>query len=160
MIGKPVDGWPGESWLDVRRPARLAEPLGRRLDTCRDKGFDAVEPDNVDAYSTDSGFPLTEDDQLRFNRWTAEQVHARGMGVALKNDPDQVEALVGDVDFAVVESCLTYEECDAYGPFLDAGKAVLHVEYTDAGPTDARCAVPGFSSIRKNRDLDAWRRAC
>ena len=31
------------------------------------KGFDGVEPDNVDAYTNDSGFPLTAADQLAYN---------------------------------------------------------------------------------------------
>jgi hypothetical protein len=38
---------------------------------CREKGFDAVEPDNIDAFTNDTGFPMTYEDQLRFNRWLA-----------------------------------------------------------------------------------------
>jgi hypothetical protein len=164
VIGRPLDGWPDESWLDVRRLDRLRGPLGRRLDECRTKGFDAVEPDNVDGYENDSGFALTASDQLRFNRWVAGAVRARGMSVALKNDPDQAGALVEAFDFAVVEECVPRDECAAYRPFVAAGKAVLHVEYVEpdsgTGSDDENCAVPGFSSMRKHLDLDAWRRPC
>lgn len=160
VIGRPLVGFPDESWLDIRRVDLLAGPLGRRFDDCRAKGFDAVEPDNVDGYQNDTGFPLTAADQLRFNRWVAGAVHARGMGVGLKNDTDQVDALAGVFDFAVVEECLVYRECAAYRPFLAAGKAVLHVEYTDTWPADRSCSVPGFSSIRKRRDLNAWPGLC
>lgn len=62
-----------------------------------------MEPDNVDGYADDSGFPLTGADQLRFNRWVASRAHERGLGVALKNDLDQVEERL-DLD-AVREPC-------------------------------------------------------
>jgi hypothetical protein len=159
-IGNWLSGWEDEAWLDVRRLDLLAAPLGARLDECKVKGFDAVEPDNVDGYQNESGFPLTGDDQLRFNRWVADEVHARGMSVALKNDTGQVADLVEAFDFAVVEQCLAYDECDVYRPFVDAGKAVLHVEYTDSFPDGRSCAVDGFSSMRKRIELDAWRQPC
>ena len=59
MLGKELDGWPGERWLDVRRWDVLEPILAARFDVCRQKGFDAVEPDNVDGYANESGFPLT-----------------------------------------------------------------------------------------------------
>lgn len=77
MLGKG-NGWKGERWLDVRRLDELERLMGKRFDMCRDKGFDAVEPDNMDAYRNDSGFPVTADDQLRFNRMIAKLAHDRG----------------------------------------------------------------------------------
>ncbi|WP_432488260.1 endo alpha-1,4 polygalactosaminidase [Kineococcus sp. SYSU DK018] len=161
VVGRPLADWPDERWLDVRRLDVIGPILLDRLDECRDKGFDAVEPDNVDAWANDSGFDLTAADQLRFNRWLAAAAHERGMGVALKNDLDQVRDLVGDFDFAVNESCARYEECDLLQPFVDAGKAVLHVEY-DLTP-ERFCRVahrPGFSSMLKDGDLTAYRYVC
>ena len=52
--------------------------MAARLDMCRDKGFDAVEPDNVDGYRNHTGFPLTAADQLRYNRLIAKLAHDRG----------------------------------------------------------------------------------
>src|SRR6185436_10098336 len=46
VIGRPLDGWPGERWLDIRKIALLGPVLGARLDRCKANGFDAVEPDN------------------------------------------------------------------------------------------------------------------
>ena len=71
--------------LDVLGPL-----LEARMDLCRDKGFDAVEADNVDGYANRTGFPLTAADQLRFNRFLAAAAHARGLSIGLKNDLDQV----------------------------------------------------------------------
>jgi hypothetical protein len=104
VIGKGLDEWPGERWLDM----------------CRTKGFDAVEPGNVDGYANESGFPLTADVQLRYNRMLARLAHERGLGVALKNDLVQVENLVVDFDFAVNEECVAYDECQELMPFITA----------------------------------------
>jgi hypothetical protein len=161
VLGTPLEDWPDERWLDVRRLDLLGPLLLARFDVCRDKGFDAVEPDNVDGYLNDSGFPLTASDQLAFNRWVAAAVHARGMSVGLKNDLEQIPELVQDFDFAVNEQCLQYDECDTLRPFLDAGKAVLHVEYELT--EEQLCAAevpPGFSTMLKTYDLDAYRFVC
>ena len=40
-----------------------------------------------------------------------------------------MKALVPDFDFAIVEECIQYRECGKAVPFIDAGKAVLEVEY-------------------------------
>ena len=53
---------------DIRRWDVLEPLLAARFKTCKDKGFDAVEPDNVDGYSNGSGFPLTATDQHGFQR--------------------------------------------------------------------------------------------
>jgi hypothetical protein len=159
--GRPLEDFPDERWLDVRRIDLLAPVLLARMDTCRVKGFDAVEPDNVTAYANDSGFPITADDQLAFNTWIANEAHARALAVGLKNDTDQVEALVPYFDFAVVEQCFQYRECGRYLPFVEAGKAVFVAEYR--GPKARACRRSrrlGFSTIFKRLDLDARRRPC
>ena len=48
-LGRPLEGWPGERWLDVRALDVLGPIIERRLDLCARKGFDGVEADNVDA---------------------------------------------------------------------------------------------------------------
>ena len=161
VVGKRLADWPQERWLDVRAVEVLRPWIERRLDLCRAKGFDAVEADNVDAYANDSGFPLTADDQLRFNRFLAAAAHERGLAIALKNDLDQVAALEPDFDLAVVEQCFQYRECDRLEPFTRAGKPVLVAEY--GLPTARFCAranATGLMAMRKRLDLDAWRRPC
>ncbi len=154
------NGWPGERWLDIRRLDILAPIMGARLDMCKSKGFDAVDADNVDGYTNATGFPLTAADQLRFNRWLAQAAHARGLSIGLKNDLDQVGDLVADFDFAVSEQCMEYDECDLLLPFVQANKAVFHIEYN----LDASVFCPkrptGFSSMQKRLELDAWRVVC
>ncbi|GAA3894783.1 endo alpha-1,4 polygalactosaminidase [Streptomyces gulbargensis] len=160
VLGRP-NGWDGERWLDIRRLAVLRPLMERRFDMCRDKGFDAVEPDLVEGYADDTGFPLTARDQLRYNRMIAAIAHERGLAVGLKNDLSQIPALVDDFDFAVNEECAEFGECALLEPFVAAGKAVFHVEYTQ--PAHRFCPETRalrLSSMLKRPELDAWRRPC
>ena len=130
-----------------------------RLQMCKDKGFDAVEPDNVDGYTNVTGFPLTASDQLAYNRWIATTAHSMGMSVALKNDLDQVTDLVSD--FALDEQCFEFGECDKLTPFIGANKAVFEVEYTQS--TSAFCSqanAMNFNSLKKDLHLTATVTAC
>jgi hypothetical protein len=161
LLGKPLEGWPGERWLDIRRIDLLAPIMSARFANCRSKGFDAVEPDNLDGYANSSGFPLTAANQLRYNRWIAGLAHSRGMSVALKNDVEQVRALEPSFDFAVNEQCVEFDECETLLPFIRAGKAVLHVEYgLSKAKFCAKTRVLGFSSMRKPLNLGPAREPC
>src|SRR6478752_181093 len=160
VLGRRYEGFPDERWLDIAHFHRFAPILARRFRLCARKGFDAVEPDNVAGFENRTGFPLTAAEQLRFNRWGATRVHALGMAVALKNDPRQVGALLGRFDFAIVEQCFQYEECDSYEPFVGAGKAVFEAEYElEPGDYCSAASSLDFSSIGKSYDLFAqpWR---
>ncbi|TKA06266.1 endo alpha-1,4 polygalactosaminidase [Actinacidiphila oryziradicis] len=155
------DGWSGERWLDIRRIDVLRPLMAKRLDMCRAKGFDAVEPDLADAYTNRTGFPLTAADQLAYNRMIAGLAHDRGLAVGLKNDLAQIPRLIGDFDFAVNEQCAQYGECAALEPFVRADKAVFHVEYTV--PTREFCPQSRrlrLSSMAKRPALGAWREPC
>jgi len=155
------NGWEGERWLDIRRTDVLEPLMEKRIAMCAKKGFDAVEPDNMDGYRNRTGFPLTAADQLRYNRLIAKIAHRHGLAVGLKNDLDQIPELEPDFDFAVNEQCARYDECEALTPFVKAGKAVLHVEYEL--PVARFCADAkrlGLSSLRKKFDLGVWRQEC
>ena len=83
------------------------------------------------------------------------------MSVALKNDLGQVKALVPDFDLAIVEECFQYRECGKAVPFIDAGKAVLEVEYKlDRSDFCSKAQALGFSSMKKRLSLGPWRRPC
>jgi hypothetical protein len=149
-LGNPLDGWAGEKWLDVRN-AGVRTVMSKRMDRAKTAGCDGVDPDNVDGWQNDTGFPLKSADQLDFNRFLAKEAHARGMVVSLKNDVDQIGALVGSFDFAVNEECFANDECEKLAPFIRAGKSVLNVEYGNV-TTKKRTVCPkanadGFFTI-------------
>lgn len=70
VLGNALPEWPGERWLDVRRLDALEPVIARRMDICAEKGFDAVDPDNLDGYANDSGFPLSYEDRSATTGWS------------------------------------------------------------------------------------------
>lgn len=48
-LGKPLDGWPGERWVDTNSD-NVRDILRSRIKMAADKGCDAIDPDNVDGY--------------------------------------------------------------------------------------------------------------
>ena len=132
-----------------------------RLDLAVERGCDGVEPDNIDGYQNNSGFPLSYADQLNYNRWLAAEAHARRLSIGLKNDLEQVPDLLADYDWALNEECFSYHECELLLPFIAAGKAVFGVEY-ELDPADfcPQANAMHFSFLRKNWELDAWRSDC
>ncbi len=164
IIGREYAGWEGERWLDIRQIQTLGPLLISRLEMCRQKGFDGVEFDNLDGYANETGFPLTSEDQLRFNTWLAGQAHRFGLAAGLKNDPEQAEELAPFFDFAITESCFYEGWCEEMKPLLESGKPVLAIEYTDEirrlGDNCVLAENLGISLILKHRSLDAYRKSC
>lgn len=164
-LGAPLDDWEGEWWLDITDET-VRQIMTARLDLAAAKGCDGVEPDNMDGYANDNGLGLSADDQLDYNRFIADQAHARGLSVGLKNDVDQVEELVDRFDWALNEECHAYDECDLYDAFIEAGKAVFNAEYVDdwADATALAEEICGeyldLDTIIKEWDLTARRLAC
>jgi hypothetical protein len=156
-----VEGFEDERWLDIRRQDILLPLMAARFDRCKSKDFDAVEPDLVEAYANKSGFPITADDQLAYNRAIARLAHLRGFSVGLKNDLGQIPSLVRVFDFSVDEQCAEYQECNALTPFIKLNKAVFSVEYSL--PLTQFCPVTTplhLSSMKKDLALDASRQPC
>ena len=164
VLGKDYDGWPGEKWLDIRQIDKLAPIMRARFDLCKTKGFDAIEPDNMEVYDNETGFPLTYADQLKYALWLAEEAHARALAIGQKNASDQTKDLVKLYDFAITEDCFAYGWCGEMSPYIQAGKPVFAAEYTDMDiDFTSACKVAkqlGLSMILKERDLHAWRETC
>lgn len=164
VLGNDYEGWPGERWLDIRRLDLLVPIMQARLDLCRAKGFDSVEPDNIEIYDNDTGFPLTYADQLAYTRWLADEAHTRGLAIGLKNAPDMVADSLSFFDFAIIEDAFYYGWVNEMLPFIAAGKPVFTAEYTDMDVDfDAACAwghQHNVSFILKNRILTAFRVNC
>lgn len=152
-----------ERWLDIRRIDLLTPIMTGRLDLAVSKGCDGVEPDNMDAYTngSETQLSLNGDDQIAYNRWVAQEAHARGLSVGLKNDVDQLADLVDDFDWALNEQCFQYNECSGYQVFVNAGKAVFGVEYQ--GSAASFCPQANSQDLywlKKTLALDSWRVSC
>ncbi len=115
---------------------------------CARKGFDAVEPDNIDGFENPTGFPIAAGDQLAFDRWVARSAHALGIAVLEKNDPEQARSLQPSFDGVLDEQCNQYHECASFAPYLRAGKPVIDAEYRRSlypafCAADARLGITG-----------------
>ncbi len=164
VLGNDYEGWPGERWLDIRQIEKLAPIMLKRLDICAAKGFDAVEPDNMEIHGSHTGFPISYDDQLRYALWFAEEAHKRGLAIGQKNASDQVKDLIEVYDFAITEDAFYYGWAEKMIPFIEAGKPVFDAEYTDLpGDFSVFCQQSKqlkFDTILKHRGLDAWLQTC
>jgi hypothetical protein len=159
--GTPVadPAWPDEMLLDTstaEKRAGIVAVLGEVVRSCAERGFDAVELDNLDTYTRSDG-RLTEDDAVDLARRYAEVAHEAGLAVGQKNAADlglrgRDEA---GFDFAVAEECHRWDECAGYTEVY--GDAVLDIEYTDdlRGTWAEVCADPQVpaSTILRDRDL-------
>ena len=86
VIGPGVAGWPGENWL-LLTPADQAILLplmkARFENWCLAKGFDAIEPDNLDGWTNISN--IGETDNLTYDLAIASLAHALPLSIGLKN---------------------------------------------------------------------------
>lgn len=172
-LGKAMDGWKGERWVDVRSEG-VRDVLKARLDLAREKGFDGVDPDNVDGWENKTGFKLAKGDCVEFVRWLAREAHSRGLSCGLKNGAGFVQEVLPEVEYVVVEEAVRYNETGKYMCVVEAGKPVWHVEYPKGedeedekmnnerrveGKGRERALMmrsKGWSSVIKNVRLDQW----
>jgi len=148
-----TNGWPGEKWLDIRNPA-IRPIMLTRMQMCVSKGFDALEPDNIDGYTNSTGFPLTATDQANYNTWIATTAHSLGLSVALKNDVDQASQLEPNFDFAINEQCNQYSECGTLSSFTADNKAIFNAEYGGGTGFCASDIAKHINGAAFNLDLD------
>ena len=161
VLGNNLDGWVGEKWLDVRQLTILQPIMAKRMDLAKAKKCDGIDIDNVDGYTNSSGFPLTYQDQINYNKMLANEAHARGMGIGLKNDLLQVVDLVDTFDWQINEQCFQYNECHYLVPFIQKGKPVFNIEYNKTASVFCPTANKmKFSSVKKKLNLNGWVDSC
>ena len=167
-LGKPLDGWAGEWWLNTNS-SNVRKIMLTRLDLAVTKGCDGVDPDNVDGYDNDNGLGLTQADAVDYVEFLADAARSRGLAVGLKNAGEIIPLVLGKMQWAVNEQCVQFGECDTWQPFIEAGKPVFHIEYPDGAPDMAAQKVnsicgnsdaKGFETVLKKMDLADWVEAC
>ncbi len=165
VLGKPDAGWKGERWLDISQTSVLEPIMSRRFQLCKHKRFDGIDPDNLDGYVNETGFHLTYAEQLTYDTWVANQVHAIGLTVAEKGDNNQVSDLAKVFDFAVVEQCFVQGWCRQFLRYTARNALVVDVEYnltrsrflTKTCPSDSRYRE---TAILKHLELTDWIATC
>jgi len=164
VVGKNYVGWAGERWFDVRRMDVLLPIMRARMRMCRDKGFLAIEPDNIDGFENDTGFPISRAEQVAYNRAIAREAHALGLAIGLKNAPGLIPELLHHYDFAIAEDCFKWKWCGELRAFTSAGKPAIAIEYPEDGRNPlTHCGLArqmGVQIVIKRRKLDGWSRRC
>ena len=161
ILGKDYEGWKGEKWLDISQYNKFSKIITNRLDLALEKKCDGIEPDNINGYQENTGFELTYQDQIEYNIWLANEAHNRNLSIALKNDGEQASDLIEYYDFAIVEECFEWDECDPYKIFIDINKAVIGVEYElDTNKFCREANSLKFSWLKMDYDLDGERFSC
>ena len=122
--------WPNEFWLNTSS-IEVRKIMQTRIQRAQDRGCSAIDPDNIDGYGNQNGIGATEADSIDYIKFLSAEARSRGMGIALKNSLEIVTEVIGEVDFAVNEQCIQYDECDSYLPFwkLSSPLPVFNIEY-------------------------------
>lgn len=135
------DGAWNELLLDTSsaaKRARLARVVGGWFDGCARRGFDAVEPDNLDSWTRSQG-QLTLAQNRAFARQLILRAHRAGLAIAQKNTTELLPSRL-EFDFAIAEECQTYGECDDY--MRRYGGRVYEIEYSRSR-FEAACRARG-----------------
>lgn len=170
FIGKRYPEWEGERWLDVRRYEVFLPLMVDRLEMCRDKGFEFVEFDNLDAYENKTGFTIRKSDTVRYAEALAAEARRLGLKPMQKNVPELAETLEPHFDALLFEDCALYKFCGDAKPFVAAGKPVFDADYPESWKDEGKsfdkakaCSQAkkaGVSMIFKRLDLDTWVKRC
>jgi len=130
--------WGGEYLIDIRsdrkrrRAARWVAPMIR---ACAERGFEAVEFDNLDSWTRFNGTPLgpkvpfDKRDALAYARLLTSRAHDLDLAVGQKNTAQLTARQAGRVgfDFAIAEECGRWRECGRYTAVY--GDEVIVIEY-------------------------------
>ncbi len=132
LWGNADVGWAGSYWLDVRQIDLLKPIMEARISSwCKDKGFDAVEPDETEVWNNNPGFPISMAQSHAYTKMIAGLAHQYGLSVGLKGNNGEAAALEPYHDWALTEQCFQYGECQNFvDSFIKNGKAVFNIEYS------------------------------
>ena len=131
--------WGGEYLVDISsaaKRARAADWIQQMIQGCADKGFDAVEYDNLDSWTRFDGTPVAgrvpfgKEQAIRYAQVLTKRAHLLGLAVAQKNTLQLTRHQSRDrigFDFAIAEECGRYRECEGFRERF--GNHVIDIEY-------------------------------
>ncbi|MGH9080708.1 MAG: endo alpha-1,4 polygalactosaminidase [Acidimicrobiales bacterium] len=163
VFGGKVPGYP-EYYLDIRSPSTVSIIESMIERQCAAKGFDAVETDIDEEYTSNSGFPLTRSVEEQYMATLAGYMHGLGLGWWIKNPDDTGDSYASDMyplaDAVLTEQCNQYSSCGLLSAYF-GHKAVFNAEYhrrqASFCPEDDAL---GFNGARFNLGLTGRRMPC
>lgn len=165
ILGNVYAGFADERWVDIR--SELLKPIiVNRIKQCKNNGFSAIDPDNLNAYQNKTGFALRKTNQVIFNKWIASEIHKQGLKAILKNGSELLPNLKYDFDVHLTESCLKDNFCDMTQSFSALGKPVYNIEYLDSNQSKSTICThfktKPINTILKSStfNIDGYRDTC
>ncbi|CAN5405197.1 endo alpha-1,4 polygalactosaminidase [soil metagenome] len=131
--------WGGEYLVDISTASKrrhAAQWVSQMIDKCAQKGYDAVEYDNLDSWTRFNGTPLSgkvpfgKKQAVKYAAALTDRAHDLGMAVGQKNTSQLSKTQSLDTigfDFAIAEECGHYRECGTYTKVF--GNHVISIEY-------------------------------
>ena len=163
LIGKQYPEWPKEKWLDIRQIDKLKPWLNSRLNMILKKGFDGIEPDNMDSYDNDPGFDIQLSDTRKYADYLINFAHSNGLSIGQKNVKELTAEYASKFDWALTEDAFAQGWQDQLSGYIKLNKPVFAVEYTDKmSQSKFQTSVcPSAKSLKyyailKKRDLSQW----
>jgi len=167
VVGNIYPAWPDERFLDIRQIEKLKPFIASRFDMIKSKGFDGVEPDNIDIYGEVTDFNLTLNDTKLFCEWIIEEAHSRGLCIGQKNTEELVPLLYKKFDWALTEDVFHQNTQNDYSIYISVGKPVFSAEYTDDMDIShfntfvcSKSIQLKYFAFLKHRDLTQWTYEC
>ncbi len=167
IIGKIYPAWPNERFLNIREIEKMKPFITSRFDMIKQKGFDGIEPDNMDGYGEINGFDLTLNDTKIFCEWIIDEAHKRGLSIGQKNTEELVPLLYKNFDWALTEDIFNMNTQNDYSVYISIGKPVFSAEYTDAMSIThfntfvcLKAKTLKYFSFLKHRNLNQWTYEC
>lgn len=167
IIGKVYPEWPDERFLNLREIQKMKAFITSRFDMIKEKGFDGIEPDNIDAYNAENGFKLTLNDTKLFCEWIIEEAHNRQLSIGQKNTEELVPLLHKKFDWVLTEDLFDENNPNDYATYIADGKPVFCAEYTDVMSTAhfnttvcPKATQLKYFAFLKERDLNQWTHLC
>ncbi|MBB5622829.1 endo-alpha-1,4-polygalactosaminidase (GH114 family) [Pedobacter cryoconitis] len=167
VIGKQYPEWPKEKWLDIRQIDKLKPWLNSRLNMILKKGFDGIEPDNMDSYDNDPGFNIQIADVKKYADYLISLAHSNGLSIGQKNVKELTADYASKFDWALTEDAFAQGWQDQFSGYIKLNKPVFAVEYSDKmSQSNFQTNVcPSakqlkYTAILKKRDLSQWVDRC
>ena len=173
VIGNAYPEYEDEAFIDIRQMDVIGAIMKKRFDMIKAKGFDGIEPDNIDLYVWDSGpedktgFGLSVEDSKKYMDFLISEAHKRGLSIGQKNANELSSLYVDKFDWALSESAFDGNITEDLKVYPTHNKPVFSVEYTDKmdeatflSQVCTKAQVLHFTAILKERKLGAFIRTC
>ena len=167
VVGNIYPAWPDERFLNIREIEKMKPFITSRFDMIKSKGFDGIEPDNIDTYGEITDFNLTLNDSKLFCEWIIQEAHDRKLCIGQKNTEELIPLLHKKFDWALTEDLFYQNTEDVYSVYISENKPVFSAEYTDEMDISNFNAVVctkskqlKYFAFLKHRDLTQWTYEC